>query len=205
METSELQSNNRRRGFTLMETMVAIVILSVGMLSLAALMSKMTGSTEQSRYMSMAALLASEKLEDLNRLPAIDPEIAVTSGSTAGSLTADVGNQSVTVGGATELVDYFDSVMISSGNGSIAETMVGKDAGGTVTYSTITHQPDGTVTPETTTTAPVTSPDQLQFKRRWAIEKDTPVTGVRRITVAVTLQSPAGGPPVNFQMSMVRP
>ena len=54
-----------------METMIAIVILSVADVVVAALMSKMTGSTEQSRYMSMAALLASEKLEDLNRLPTL--------------------------------------------------------------------------------------------------------------------------------------
>jgi hypothetical protein len=44
----------------------------------------------------------------------------------------------------------------------------------------------------------------MQFKRRWVIEKDMPVAGVRRITVAVSLPSTAG-PPVNFQMSMVRP
>ena len=83
--------------------------------------------------------------------------------------------------------------------------MVGKDASGTVTYSTITHLPDGTVNPVDSTTAPVIAPDLLQFRRRWAVEKDAPVTGVRRITVGVTLTSPAGGPPVNFQMSMVRP
>ncbi len=203
MEMSRLQ-NNKPRGFTVMETMIAIVILSVGMLSLAGLMSKMTGSTEQSRYTSMAALLASEKLEDLNRLPASDPEIAVTSGTTAGSLTSDVGNQSVTVGASTELVDYYDTVMISSGNGSIGEIDLGKDASGTVTYNTITHQPDGTVVSTSTTTAPAIPADTIQFKRRWAIEKDTPVTGVRRITVAVSLQSTVG-PPINFQMSMVRP
>jgi hypothetical protein len=187
-----------------METMIAIVILSVGMLSLAALMSKMTASTEQSRYMSMAALLASEKLEDLNRLPAVDPEIAVSGGTSAGSLTADVGNQSVTVGSSTEWVDYYDSVVTSAGNGSIAETLLGKDSGGRVTYNTITHQPDGTVNSVSTTTAPAMSADALPFKRRWVIEKDTPVIGVRRITVAVSLQSPTG-PAVNFQMSMVRP
>jgi hypothetical protein len=187
-----------------METMIAIVILSVGMLSLAALMSKMTGTTEQSRYLSIVALLASEKLEDLNRLPATDPEIAVTSGSIAGNLTADVGNQTVTVGASTELVDYYDTVMISSGNGSIGETLLGKDAVGNVTYNTVTHQPDGTVTPTSTTTVPTISSDTMQFKRRWVIEKDTPVAGVRRITVAVSLPSTAG-PPVNFRMSMVRP
>jgi len=204
METYPLKSNRREPGFTLMETMIAIVILSVGMLSLAALMSKMTGSTEQSRYMSMAALLASEKLEDLNRVSAVDPEIAVNSGTSVGSLTTDIGNQSVTVGASTEIVDYFDTVMISTGNGSIAETTLGKDGSGNTTYTTTTHQPDGTVTSATSTTKPDGTPDTLQFRRRWVIEKDSPVTGVRRITVAVLLQSPAGVP-VNFQMSMVRP
>ena len=204
METYPLVSNSRKRGFTLMETMIAIVILSVGMLSLAALMSKMTGSTEQSRYMSMAALLASEKLEDLNRVSAVDPEIAVSSGTSAGSLSTDVGNQSVTVGASTEIVDYFDTVMISTGNGVIAETLLGKDGSGNTTYTTTTHQPDGTVASATSTTAPNPAPDTLQFRRRWVIEKDAPVNGVRRVTVAVLLQSPAGVP-VNFQMSMVRP
>jgi len=39
--------------------------------------------------MSSASILASEKLEDLNRLSPSDPEVAVTAG-TAGSLNADV-------------------------------------------------------------------------------------------------------------------
>jgi len=203
METSKSRKSESNRGFTLMETMIAIVILSVGMLSLAALMSKMTGSTEQSRYMSMAALLASEKLEDLNRLASSDPEIAVTAGSTAGSLTSDLGNQTVTVGGSTEIVDYYDSVMISSGDGSISETLLSKDGSGNVTYTTTSHKPDGTVESSVASTAPATVAGMMQFKRRWAVEKDTPVSGVRRITVAVSLQSPTG-PPVNFQMSMVR-
>jgi Tfp pilus assembly protein PilV len=187
-----------------METMIAIVILSVGMLSLAALMSKMTGSTEQSRYMSMAALLASEKLEDLNRISAVDPEIAVNSGTSAGSVSTDVGNQTVTVGGSTEVVDYFDTVMISTGNGVISETLLGKDSSGNATYTTTTHQPDGTVASVTSSTPPDPAPDTLQFRRRWVIEKDSPVVGVRRVTVAVLLTSPAVGN-VNFQMSMVRP
>ena len=43
------------------------------------------------------------------------------------------------------------------------------------------------------------------FKRRWIIEMDQPVTGVRRITVLVTLENQQVQPPVTFQMSMVRP
>jgi len=46
----------------------------------------------------------------------------------------------------------------------------------------------------------------MTFHRRWIIEADTPVTGVRRVTVLVTINS-ANIQPSNasFQMSMVRP
>jgi hypothetical protein len=81
--------------------------------------------------------------------------------------------------------------------------LLGKDGSGNPTYNTITHLPDGTVSSTVTAAAPTTSPDMMQFRRRWVVEKDKPVAGVRRITVAVSLHSPAG-PPVNFQMSMVR-
>lgn len=180
-----------------METMFAIVILSVGLLSLAALLSKMTSSTEQSRYMSMAAVLASEKLEDLNRYPAADPAMTVT-GASAGSLTADT---TATVGGET--VAYYDKVMMSAGNGSVSQTIRAETTGGTV-YKTLTHTPNGLVTPTQSSTMPANTPDLVQFNRRWLIEKDVPVTGVRRVTVRITLQSPVG-PTVNFQMSTVRP
>ena len=185
------------QGFTLMETMFAIVILSVGLLSLAALLSKMTSSTEQSRYMSMAAVLASEKLEDLNRYPAADPAMTVT-GASAGSLSADT---TATVGGET--VAYYDKVMMSAGNGSVSQTIRAETTGGTV-YKTLTHTPNGLVTPTQSSTIPANTPDLVQFNRRWLIEKDVPVTGVRRVTVRITLQSPVG-PTVNFQMSTVRP
>ena len=194
---------NRRRGFTLIENLVAISILSVGLMSLAALMSKMSSTTVQSSYMSTAALLASEKLEDLNRYPATDPAIAVTSGSTAGSLTSDL-TQSVTVGAVTETVDYFDQVQMSVGSGSIAETVSGKDSSGNPQYTTITNASDGTVNTVAASTAPASAPDTLTFKRRWVIEKNTPVSGVRRVTVLVTLTNPPGLP-VSFQTSMVRP
>ncbi len=186
------------RGFTIMETMFAIVILSVGLLSLAALMSKMTGSTETSRYMSLASMLASEKLEDLNRYPSADPAMSVPTGTTAGDLTSDT---TATISG--NVIAYYDQVMMSAGNGSETETIRAEDTSGTK-YKTIKHQPDGTVTASTVTTAPSTGADMMIFSRRWTIEKDTPVANVRRITVRVSLLTPVG-PSVNFQMSMVRP
>jgi hypothetical protein len=45
----------------------------------------------------------------------------------------------------------------------------------------------------------------IAFQRRWIIELNQPVTGVRRITVLVTCTNGFVQPPVTFQMSMVRP
>lgn len=177
-----------------------MVILTVGLLGTAALMSNMNLNSSLSRYMSTEALLASEKLEDLNHWPLNDPAIAVTFGSTAGSLTADV-SQSVTVGAITEQVDYFDTVLISAGNGTIIETVTSTNATGNTVYTTTTHSPDGRVAVATTATAP-SSADMLTFKRRWIIEKDVPIAAVRRITVVVALQNSTSS--AQFQTSMVR-
>jgi hypothetical protein len=153
--------------------------------------------------MSTEALLASEKLDDLNRLPSVDPAIAVTTGNSAGSLGADL-TASVTTGAVTETVDYFDTVQISAGNGSMVETVSGKDPLGNNTFSTTTHAPDGTVTSVVTTAPPAATPDMLSFKRRWIIEQNVPglPTESRRITVLVSLLNGTGGE--QFQSSMVR-
>jgi prepilin-type N-terminal cleavage/methylation domain-containing protein len=196
---------HRQLGFTLVETMVAISVLTIGLVGAAALMTQMLTNSGKSRYMSVAAMLASEKLEDLNRFPASDPAIFVATGATAGSLTADT-SQTVTVGANSESVDYFDVVQLSSGNGAISETSSGKDAGGNTVYTTITHKPDGTVPPPVVSgTLPPVAGDTLVFNRRWVIEGDQPVGGVRRITVLVTLKNPILSQTVTFQNSMVRP
>lgn len=188
---------------SLIETMVAIGVLSVGLMSMAALMSRMISTTSRSGYVSIAQQLASEKLEDLNRYPSVDPIVAVTSGTTAGSLTSDV-VASVTSGSETASVNYFDEVRLSATGGAASEieTAVDLTTGDTI-YTTIAHAPDGTVVSSSTTTAPSDS-GMVRFKRRWIIEKDQPTTGVRRVTVSVTLENPVNTP-VNTQMSMVRP
>lgn len=204
METSKSLRNKRRAGgFALVETMIAIVILAVGLLGVAALLAQLSGSSATSRYMSTEALLASEKLDDLNRLPAADPAIAVTTGTSAGSLAADQ-TASVTVGPVTTNVDYFDTVQISSGNGNMAETATGKDASGNTIFITTTHAPDGTVTTTTANSPPAGGSDMLSFGRRWLIEQDPPglPAGTRRITVLVSLRN--GVQPATFQTSMVR-
>src|ERR1700756_4391981 len=91
MEISKLhRKRHRKAGFALVEAIIAISILAVGLLGIAALIAQLAGNSHLSRYMSTEALLAWEKLDDLNRFPANDPAIAVTNGVSAGSLTADV-------------------------------------------------------------------------------------------------------------------
>lgn len=169
-------------GFTLIETMVAIVILAVGLLSAAALMSTSVKTTSQSHYMSMASMLASEKLEDLDRFDKNDPAMVP-----GGSLAADTAN-------------YFDNVQISSYNGSISETT---STGGVSTA--YTQQPGGSVTVTQGAGLPNPTADTLTFDRRWQVVNNSPVNNVRTVTVLVTLTNQALKPPVTFQMSVVRP
>ena len=78
-------------------------------------------------------------------------------------------------------------------------------SGGTTSYKSTAHNPDGTITSTTSSTEPTAGPGVIAYHRRWTIEMDQPVTGVRRITVLVTLQGQVVNPPVSFQMTMVRP
>jgi prepilin-type N-terminal cleavage/methylation domain-containing protein len=192
------KSHRKSRGFSILEVLIAIVILTIGLLSTALLLTRSTATSNTSRYMSTQSLLASEKLDDLNSLSASDPEIAVPVGTTAGSLTADT---TATVAGV--VVDYFDRIQIAGMNGSVVETKTGLDAGGNTTYTTTTHTPNGTINQSAASnTPPAVGPDTITFNRRWIIEKDTPIPGTRRITVMVTpLNEPNSVP---FQLSMVR-
>ncbi len=191
--------NRNSRGFTLIEVLVAIAIVTVGLMATAALMSRTLQDTTRSRQMSLAAVLASEKLEDLSRWPAADPHVFAPAGGTAGSLVADV-TANVVVGSTLTTVNYYDDVTEGLAAGSFSETVSGVDpVTGNVVYTTTTHAPDGSVT----TTVSNTPPSQVTYKRRWLIEADQPVAGVRRITVRVTNQNPLQ--PVSFQMSTVRP
>lgn len=88
-QAMEIPESQRRRaghdrGFALLEVMVAIVILAIGLLGLAALMAQLFGTTNQSRYMGTEVMLASEKLEDINRLAVGDGNLAA-----GGDLAAD--------------------------------------------------------------------------------------------------------------------
>jgi type IV pilus modification protein PilV len=220
-------------GFTLLEVLVAITILAIGLMGMALLMTNTYKFSMRSRYMAEAAQLCTEKLEDLGRFPQNDEHVTVnatdttgcpiTGGSCEGSLSSDVGPVNITTAGATIPVYYYDAVYISmtngsGGNGTIAngsfqETYEDPNSSSTTCgnndlYVTLTFSPQGT-TPaaQCSASAPTTGET---FERRWIIEQDQPVVGVRRITVRVILEYTAIlglgqiSPPVFSQMSMVR-
>ena len=188
-------------GFTLLEVLISLIILTVGMLALVGLISKTSSSTDRSRYMSMVGLLTSEKLEELTRLPASDPAIAITAGSSSGSLTANTGP--VTVGASK--VSYYDEVYMSSESGKIVVTTLKPDGTGYLVLTQDTNA--GTAPAQSSATQPAAKEDQLSFERRWVIEDSTVTglpSGVRRVTVLVRLLNSPVKPDVTFQMSTVR-
>jgi type II secretory pathway pseudopilin PulG len=203
MARSQAQSSkNLSRGFTIVEVLIATVVLIAGLLSAAALIGNSLGSTSRNEYMTQAATLASEKLEDLNRYPSSDPHIAVTSGTTAGSLTADL-VQDVTSNGVTVPVNYYDEVFFSPSQGFVEETVSSLDSNGNPVYTTLTQNTNGSMTQSNTD--PSLLSGVFGFKRRWLIEQNQPVVGLRRITVVVTLENQSVTGVAPFQMSTVRP
>lgn len=190
-------SNKNSRGFTLIEILVAVAVLTIGLMATAALVTRTLQDTTRSREATLAAILATEKMEDLNRWPATDPHVVAPPAGTAGSLVADV-TANVVVGGVATPINYFDDVAQGQAAGSWAVTVSGVDpVTGAPVFTTTEHRPNGSIV--TTNAAPAGS----SFRRRWLIEGDQPVAGVRRITVFVTNQDPIN--PVTFRMSTVRP
>jgi prepilin-type N-terminal cleavage/methylation domain-containing protein len=202
-----------QRGFTLLETMVAIVVITAGLIAVGALVGNMHTMTSKSRYVSVQAYLASEKMDEMSRYPGNqystngpDPNIWAPDGGTAGDLTTQ-STATVTSGGTTVNVDYYDLVQISAGQGTMSETTKRRDlTTNAVTYTTISQDVSGTFTTSQSATAPTVSSDSLYFERRWLIEKDPPglPKGVRRITVVV-LDNNASAQTKPFQVTMVRP
>jgi hypothetical protein len=105
----------------------------------------------------------------------------------------------------TSTVPYYDEVYFSPSQGAIEETVGSLDSSGNSQYQTVTYTPNGQITTSAATSTGPSSAGQTAYKRRWIIEANSPVTGVRRITVLVSLEGSLIQPPVSFQMSTVRP
>lgn len=219
MSQSPARKPARSRGFSMIEVAIALAVLSIGVMATAALSDKMLITGQQSKYMSLASTLASEKLEELNHYSPYDPQVCVPTGTASvGSLTSTVVQSTTcpapppgTGTGLSGTVAYYDSVNISLSEsnsdcpngtaGCFAETVTSLNNGAT-SYTTTYHSADGQVTDVTSTTPP----PNMTFQRNWIIEGNMPVTGTKRITVLVTLVDTNAKPmQVTFQMSTVRP
>lgn len=94
-------SNQREAGFSLVEVMIAIVILTIGLLSLAQMMVVATHSNSLSGRMTSCSALAKEQLERLKATPFYLDPVAKTRNP---QLNAG-GDVNSTVGGYSQLYD----------------------------------------------------------------------------------------------------
>src|ERR1019366_3479471 len=126
MAQSLCSKHHRSSGFTVVEVLVAAFILIVGLVAVAGVVGSTLSNTARSEYMTQAATLATEKLEDLNRYPPSDGNVTVPNGTSAGSLTS-------------EITGYYDEVYYSPTMGALVETTTGLDSNGHLQHTTMTY------------------------------------------------------------------
>ncbi len=206
----------KQKGFTLIEVLVSIAVMAVGLLSVAALIAGTLQAGTRARYMSMASILASEKLDSLNKWPSGDLPNSATTAQNAAPTDPNIWPGGSLTGGATCATNdaYCDQVTVSEASGADYETQT-QIVNGTPTTVTIVHTSSGCVGTPTACGVAAPAAGGATFTRRWLITANPTInstgggavtaTGARRITVSVTLDDASLNPPVSFQLSMVRP
>ncbi|HET8825168.1 MAG TPA: prepilin-type N-terminal cleavage/methylation domain-containing protein [Terriglobales bacterium] len=206
--SQQLSSANRRSaGFTLIEVLISMAVLTVGLIGMAAMVCSTMVFGANAKYMNMANVLASEKLDNLNKWPSTDPNVAA-GGALAGPSTCAAGDT------------YCDQVTVSETSGAdyITQTQIVFDpvtnTSNPVT-TTIVHTSAGCVDTPANCGVPNPNGAGSTFIRRWQVTTNpvitdaagnpATVTGARRITVVVSLVNNVSKQPVSFQISMVRP
>ena len=91
-----MSTNANERGFTIIETLVAMVILTIALVSLAELMAVTLHLQMQGRNETSAVRLAQSKIDELVAVNFTDPNVAV-----GGSVTSDVAGYFTIVGSTT--------------------------------------------------------------------------------------------------------
>jgi type IV pilus modification protein PilV len=91
------------RGFSLLEVLVAVIILSVGLLALASLQLTLMRSSTDSKAQSVALAIAKDKLEDLRSFHDMNAYVALTD---SGPTTSAPGDGSVTFSTTTTITRY---------------------------------------------------------------------------------------------------
>jgi type IV pilus assembly protein PilV len=221
MSPQQSLSSRRRNaanqgGFTLIEVLVSIVVMAVGLLSVAALIAGTLQAGTRARYMSMASILASEKLDSLNKWPSGDLPNSANTAQNAAPTDPNIWPGGSLTGGAICAANdaYCDQVTVSEASGADFETQTQIVNGNPVT-TTIVHTASGCVGTPAACGVAAPAAGGATFTRRWQITADPTITatgggtvtatGARRITVLVTLNNTTASNPVSFQLSMVRP
>jgi len=99
------RTQRKDEGFSLVEVMVAIVILTVGLLSLAQMMVVATHSNQLSGRMTSCSALAKEQLERLKAAPFYTNPAALTPNPILAPGPGGVDPLGATVGGYSQLYD----------------------------------------------------------------------------------------------------
>ena len=190
-----------------MEVLVSMAVLTVGLVGMAAMVCSTLAFGTNAKYMNMANILGSEKLDNLNKWPSTDANVA-PGGSLVGPVLCAAGDT------------YCDQVTVSQTSGAdyITQTQMVFDpvtnTSNPVT-TTIVHTSAGCVDTPANCGVPNPNGGGSTFTRRWQVTMNptitdaagnsSTVTGARRVTVLVSLADHVSNQPVTFQMSMVRP
>ncbi len=122
----------RQRGFTLLEVLVAVLVLSIGLLGLAGLMASSLRNNHSAYYRSQATWLAYDVIDRMRtNLPnAADYAVALGGAPAGGGLAgADVADWKGMI--ANALPEGDGSVELIGGGGDVAVVIQWNDARGT--------------------------------------------------------------------------
>jgi type IV pilus modification protein PilV len=164
-----------QEGFSLVEVLVAILLLTVGILALAQMQTKAVASNAFGNQLTQATFLAQDKMEELRLLNECFLEVSAKPPST---WTAD--DQNVVANYNSQLSDAVDNwVETDSDSNSIPDQFSWQLATPDHTNS---DGPGGVANPIDVTGASVSS----GYTRTWYVVDDRPTTKAKTVRVLVT-------------------
>jgi len=195
IQTRESASrSNNSAGFTLIEAVIAMMVTTVGLVSIAGMFSLAMKTNASSRNFTTATTLAQDKLEQLGAVSfqrLVDPSRMKSNPGTHGPddayIVGSIENDAVASDGSF----YFDKIIMAGRDDVEPE--------GTVTVvspngTAETRRPDGTVV-----NGNPFGDDRVTYSRRWVIMSSSEQNPAdRRLTIAVRVKSenpPAGKAP----------
>ena len=116
---------NNNSGFTLMEVLVAMLILSVGLLGMAALITGIINSNKLSNRISTATVLAQDKMEDIKRI-GYDNAVSETKASMSSPYANYEREVSIASGPATGMSTVTVTVYWDTNKSVVLQTILAK-------------------------------------------------------------------------------